>query len=228
MSQMIVPLEYGTTNEEKLTIGFKIIHHLLNKIHHDLLWWISPEWVDLKHDFEDEYQSWEEKGLDQSRLEGLVKSHWRHIRTRLYFTSASHMYTLLNTLKLGVNSFLIDQQNREESEKLENITTLDYMSGIVFRLYENLGLDEKDRERFRLEIMVHKGAAIDDINQEIEEHTIPINQDGYIDINKQLTLHDVDEFFKSLLEFKYSDGISPSASEAKNKMDSFNIDGNKA
>jgi hypothetical protein len=40
------------------------------------------------------------------------------------------------------------------------------MSGIVFRLYENLGLDEKDRERFRLEIMVHKGAAIDDINQE--------------------------------------------------------------
>jgi len=67
---------------------------------------------------------------------------------------------------------------------LENITTLDYMSGIVFRLYENLGLDEKDRERFRLEIMVHKGAAIDDINQEIEEHTIPINQDGYIDINK--------------------------------------------
>jgi hypothetical protein len=122
------------------------------------------------------------------------------------------MYTLLNTLKLGVNSFLIDQQNREDSDSLENITTLDYMSGIVFRLYENLGLEEKDRERFRLEIMVHRGAVIDDINQEIDEHTIPINQDRYIDINKQLTLHDVDEFFKSLLEFKYSDGFSPKAS----------------
>jgi inositol hexakisphosphate/diphosphoinositol-pentakisphosphate kinase len=55
MSQVIVTLEYGVKNEEKLTIGFKTIHHLLNKIHHDLLWWISPEWVDLKHDFEDEY-----------------------------------------------------------------------------------------------------------------------------------------------------------------------------
>jgi hypothetical protein len=47
MSQIIVPLEYGVNNEEKLTIGFKIIHHLLNKIHHDLLWWMSPEWVNL-------------------------------------------------------------------------------------------------------------------------------------------------------------------------------------
>ncbi len=79
------------------------------------------------------------------------------------------------------------------------------MSGIVFRLYENLGFDEKDPNRFRLEIMVHRGAVIENFDQNIEEHTIPINQDKYIDINKQLTLHDVDEFFKNLLEFKYSE-----------------------
>lgn len=47
MSQVIVPLEYGVNNEEKLKIGFQIIHHLLHKIHHDLLWWMSPEWVNL-------------------------------------------------------------------------------------------------------------------------------------------------------------------------------------
>ena len=164
MSQIIVPLEYGVNNEEKLTIGFKIIHHLLNKIYHDLLWWMSPEWVNLHQDFEDEYQSWEEKGLDYSRLEGLVKSHWRHIRTRLYFTSASHMYTLLNTLKLGVNSFLVDQTNEEDRDALENITTLDYMSGIVFRLYENLGLDQDDPKRFRLELMVHRGAVVENFD----------------------------------------------------------------
>jgi inositol-hexakisphosphate/diphosphoinositol-pentakisphosphate 1-kinase len=141
MSQVIVPLEYGSTNIEKLTIGYKIIHHLLNKIHHDLLWWISPEWVDLKNEFIDEYQRWEEKGLDQSRLDGTIKSYWRHIRTRLYFTSASHMYTLLNTLKLGMGSTLIGENNEEDKEALDEISTLDYMSGIVFRLYENLGLD---------------------------------------------------------------------------------------
>ena len=50
--------------------------------------------------------------------------------------------------------------------------------------------------------MVHKGAFIEGLDQEIVDHTIPINQDKYIDINKQLTLHAVDEFFKSLLEFK--------------------------
>ena len=175
MSQIIVTLEYGAANGEKLEIGFKIIHHLLNKIHHDLLWWESPEWVNLHEDFEDEYQKWEEKGLDQSRLEGLVKSHWRHIRTRLYFTSASHMYTLLNTLKLGVDSFLIDQANQADRDALENITTLDYMSGIVFRLYENLGLNEDDPARFRLEIMVHRGAVIESLDQYIDDHTIPIN-----------------------------------------------------
>ena len=68
MSQILVPLEYGATNEEKLTIGFKTIHHLLNEIHHDLLWWISPDWVKQHTEFEDEQQSWEEKGLDQTRV----------------------------------------------------------------------------------------------------------------------------------------------------------------
>jgi len=112
------------------------------------------------------------------------------------------MYTLLNTLKLGMGSTLIGENNDEDREALDNITTLDYMSGIVFRLYENLGLDQNDPKRFRLEIMVHRGAFIESLDQEIVDHTIPINQEKYIDINKQLTLHAVDEFFKSLLEFK--------------------------
>ena len=119
------------------------------------------------------------------------------------------MYTLLNTLKLGVNSFLVDQTNEKARDDLENITTLDYMSGIVFRLYENLGLEQDDPARFRLEIMVHRGAVVENFDQAVDEHTIPVDTDKYIDINKQLTLHDVDEFFKSLLEFKKSAELSP-------------------
>lgn len=161
---------------------------LLNKIHHDLLWWTSPEWESMNHDFVDEYESWEQKGLDQSRLEGLVKSHWRHVRTRLYFTSASHIYTLLNTLKLGLNYALIDQSNLKDKEKLDNIITIDYMAGIVFRLYENLGLDENDPDRFRLEIMVNRGTAVEDGSEKImDNHTIPIQEEKFIDINKKLT-----------------------------------------
>ena len=59
MSQIIVPMEYGVSIEDKLDIGFKIIQLLLNKIHHDLLWWTSPEWENMNHDFVDEYESWE-------------------------------------------------------------------------------------------------------------------------------------------------------------------------
>jgi hypothetical protein len=74
------------------------------------------------------------------------------------------------------------------------------MSGIVFRLYENLTLEENDPKRFRLEIMVNRGAVVEEeYEKEMEEHTIPISYKKYVDINKQLTLHDVDDFFKNLL-----------------------------
>jgi hypothetical protein len=49
------------------------------------------------------------------------------------------------------------------------------MAGIVFRLYENLGLDENDPDRFRLEIMVNRGTAVEEgIEKIMENHTIPI------------------------------------------------------
>jgi hypothetical protein len=58
--------------------------------------------------------------------------------------------------------------------------------------------------------MVHRGAVIENFDQtQVDEHTIPVDNEKYIDINKQLTLHDVDEFFKSLLEFKDSEEFSP-------------------
>ena len=62
------------------------------------------------------------------------------------------------------------------------------MSGIVFRLYENLGIDEDNPDRFRLEIMVNRGAVVEKYGENItENHTIPISQHKYIDINKKLT-----------------------------------------
>ena len=89
-----------------------------------------------------------------------VKSSWRHIRTRLYFTSASHMYTLLNMLKLGVNSFLLDEDDKALRKKLDDILRLDFMSNFVFRLFEDLSGKEGDLSRFKLEIMVNRGAVV--------------------------------------------------------------------
>jgi len=131
-----------------------------------------------------------------------VKSHWRHVRTRLYFTSASHLYTLLNTLKFGLDSILIDQSNPAEEQALMNIDTLDYMSSIVFRLHENFLKSKSDPKRFKLELMVGRGAEVKADTIPVEDHTVKLDINNYVHINKQLTMQDVDNFFKTLLEMQ--------------------------
>ena len=137
--------------------------------------------------------------MNEEKIGDLVKSHWRHVRTHLYFTSASHMYTLLNTLKLGVDSILIDEGDRMVKDRLDEILRLDFMSHFVFRLFENLTVAENDPSRFRLEIMVNRGAVTNSQEiQKVQNHTIPINLENYIDISKKLNLEKIDTFLKHL------------------------------
>ena len=43
LCRILVPMEYGITDKEKIECGHKIIKSLLEKIHHDLLWWKEPQ-----------------------------------------------------------------------------------------------------------------------------------------------------------------------------------------
>ena len=78
--------EYGITVEEKLDIAEKICSPLLGKIQEDLRRAVSNEQRDVIH------------RLDPLRSKG-VDCPDRHVRTRLYFTSESHVHSLVNILK---------------------------------------------------------------------------------------------------------------------------------
>ena len=130
-----------------------------------------------------------------------VHSPHRHVRTRLYFTSESHIHSLLNVLRYcnleagtprrsvsdaagGGASFSSpgspDGAAKEDAlsspppsllsrrvETLENIGDLDYLTHIVFRMYECFDVPAADPARFRVEILLSTGVGLDPFKQNV-------------------------------------------------------------
>jgi hypothetical protein len=79
----------------------------------------------------------------QARLMG-IKSSDRHVRTRLYFTSESHIHTLLNCLRFGGKVKNIKGLTKPEipspkwsaMQAIGEVPEISYLSHIVFRLFE--------------------------------------------------------------------------------------------
>jgi len=73
-----------------------------------------------------------------------IKSSDRMVRTRLYFTSESHLHALLNVIRysaaesadVDVDQIETPQISQESLEKLNDIDELNYLTHIVFRLFE--------------------------------------------------------------------------------------------
>ena len=52
-------------------------------------------------------------GLDATKVdENEIKTPEKHVKSRFYFTCASHMYALLNIIGYGYNSSLTQKNNR--------------------------------------------------------------------------------------------------------------------
>ncbi|XP_041999070.1 inositol hexakisphosphate and diphosphoinositol-pentakisphosphate kinase VIP1-like isoform X3 [Salvia splendens] len=93
-----------------------------------------------------------------------VKTPERHVRTRLYFTSESHIHSLMNVLRYcnldeslqGENSLVCDNA----LDRLHRTKELDYMSYIVLRLFENTEVAFEDPTRFRVEMTFSRGADL--------------------------------------------------------------------
>ncbi|XP_041999068.1 inositol hexakisphosphate and diphosphoinositol-pentakisphosphate kinase VIP2-like isoform X1 [Salvia splendens] len=114
-----------------------------------------------------------------------VKTPERHVRTRLYFTSESHIHSLMNVLRYcnldeslqGENSLVCDNA----LDRLHRTKELDYMSYIVLRLFENTEVAFEDPTRFRVEMTFSRGADLSPLERNDseaaslhQEHTLPI------------------------------------------------------
>uniref|UniRef100_A0A4W6C4C9 Inositol hexakisphosphate and diphosphoinositol-pentakisphosphate kinase n=1 Tax=Lates calcarifer TaxID=8187 RepID=A0A4W6C4C9_LATCA len=148
LADIVIPQEYGINKVEKLDIAYAYCLPLVRKIQ-----------LDLQRTHEDE---------SVNKLHPLysrgVMSPGRHVRTRLYFTSESHVHSLLSIFRYGG---LLDVSNQTSEEKdqqwkramdyLSAVSELNYMTQIVIMLYEDNNKDLTSEERFHVELHFSPG-----------------------------------------------------------------------
>jgi inositol hexakisphosphate/diphosphoinositol-pentakisphosphate kinase len=107
-------------------------------------------------------------GLDASRSAAALKSPHRRVRTRLYFTSESHIQTLMNALRYchlahpcaepGHPDANVRVVCPEAEECLARAPVFEYLSQVVLRLYEDKNCASDSPERHRVEVLFSPGA----------------------------------------------------------------------
>uniref|UniRef100_A0A8D2JE79 Inositol hexakisphosphate and diphosphoinositol-pentakisphosphate kinase n=1 Tax=Varanus komodoensis TaxID=61221 RepID=A0A8D2JE79_VARKO len=150
LADVVIPQEYGIDKQEKLDIAVGFCLPLVRKIQ-----------LDLQRTHEDE---------SVNKLHPLysrgVLSPGRHVRTRLYFTSESHVHSLLNIFRYGglldplgggVPEESKDPQWKRALDYLSAISELNYMTQIVIMLYEDNNKDPSSEERFHVELHFSPG-----------------------------------------------------------------------
>ncbi|CAH1401625.1 unnamed protein product [Nezara viridula] len=144
LADIVIPQEYGMTPVEKLAISQGICTPLLKKIR-----------ADLQRNIE---ESEENVNRLNPRYSHGVSSPGRHVRTRLYFTSESHIHSLLTVLRYGgLISDPKDEQWRRAMEYVSMVSELNYMSQVVILLYEDPTKDPNTEERFHVELHFSPG-----------------------------------------------------------------------
>uniref|UniRef100_A0A8C1FXQ5 Inositol hexakisphosphate and diphosphoinositol-pentakisphosphate kinase n=1 Tax=Cyprinus carpio carpio TaxID=630221 RepID=A0A8C1FXQ5_CYPCA len=149
LANIVIPQEYGINKVEKLDIAYAYCLPLVKKIQ-----------LDLQRTHEDE---------SVNKLHPLysrgVLSPGRHVRTRLYFTSESHVHSLLSIFRYGglLDVSIIeekDQQWKRAMDYLSAVSELNYMTQIVIMLYEDNKKDPSSEERFHVELHFSPGVKV--------------------------------------------------------------------
>ncbi|XP_058485221.1 inositol hexakisphosphate and diphosphoinositol-pentakisphosphate kinase 2 isoform X10 [Solea solea] len=142
LADIVIPQEYGMNKAEKLDIAYAYCLPLVRKIR-----------LDLQRTHEDEFVN----KLHPLYSRGVL-SPGRHVRTRLYFTSESHVHSLLSFFRYGgLLDEEKDQQWKRAMDYLSAVSELNYMTQIVIMLYEDNNKDVTSEERFHVELHFSPG-----------------------------------------------------------------------
>ncbi|XP_057307651.1 inositol hexakisphosphate and diphosphoinositol-pentakisphosphate kinase 2-like isoform X2 [Hydractinia symbiolongicarpus] len=144
LADIVIPQEYGISSEEKLKISKQLCSSFFKKIQADLQYNVNQLNESVNR-------------LDPRESIGVEDPH-QHVRTRLYFTSESHVHSVINALKHGVLSQgLVDYEWKKAIDLLNNTAELNYLTQIVFMQYEDLTVSPSSKDRFRIEIFFSPG-----------------------------------------------------------------------
>ncbi|EFJ51971.1 hypothetical protein VOLCADRAFT_56293 [Volvox carteri f. nagariensis] len=234
LADVVIPCEYGLDPGGKLRIGSKIANELLGKLLVDLASMREESIVTacmephgaramVKHgsggsngptgregDLEGGPAG--EMEPETETIHRLcptyasdINSPLRHVRTRIYFTSESHMHSLVNVLRwchLGADAAgccAMPPITPPEGAcaQLDEMTELDYLTQVVFRMYENKTVPVESQERFRVEVLFSPGAnynPFDFASTSLHNnHVLPIVPRTALHKNDGITLAEMEE-----------------------------------
>lgn len=132
----------------------------------------------------------------------------RRVRTRLYFTSESHIHSLMNVLRYcNFDESMDGEESLVCKNALDNLfktRELDYMSYIVLRMFENTEVSLEDPKRFRIEMTYSRGADISSLQSEHgkdsllpDDHTMKIMEPERLqEVGSYLTLDKFDKMVR--------------------------------
>lgn len=205
----VVPQEYGISAADKVGVGVQVtrrhrhyhryhLHHrhlhlrspspppigvqiastMLHKIHDDMLAGMATE----SHERERVHR------IDTSALSGTesINTPQRHVRTRLYFTSESHIFSLFNVLRWGGEATdgvtsIFNDECRAKFDAMEPC----YLTHLVFRVLLRRGADPESPNSYTVQVLVspgvnqhlHKGVAPSVMWDGAREFGIPVDDD---------------------------------------------------
>ncbi len=207
LADCVVPQEYGIDVGEKLVIGSKMCSALMEKIKYDLIIARSDNELDMQY------------RLDESHAEDLtIKSVGRQVRTRLYFTSESHLQTLLNVLRYPIDGKheIVSNAAKQTCDRTQELC---YLTSFVMRLYEDPQKDYDDPSKFRVEALFSPGMVQHPLRSDDHLKTKPLTV-----LNKNLTCAQVEERFDIAIALAAQESLHDAAQLHNQRINTLVLD----